>query len=661
MSGITRRSLLQSAAGGAAAYALAGLPRAFSATSSSTEHQGLAAAAFRPLPLGSVRPAGWLQRQLRIQADGMSGHLDEFWPDVGPNSGWLGGTGESWERGPYFLDGLVPLAYLLDDEALKAKAQKFVDWTLQHQAPDGMIGPASNDDWWPRMVMVKALAQYYEATADARVLPVMTRYFHYQLAAMPGRPLVSWGKYRWQDEAYVVEWLYEHTKDPLLLQLADLLRSQGYDWESEFVNFQYTMPTPRGLKKAGFVDHALQTHGVNNAQALKVAAVQYRLTGDSGERGAFVRQLAALDKYHGMPNGMFSCDEHLGGLEPQHGTELCSVVEAMFSLEVVLATFGDATVADRIEKIAFNALPGTFTDDMWAHQYNQQSNQIQVDLLSKPWTTDGPESNLFGLAPNFGCCTANYHQGWPKFTASLWMRTPEDGLVAALFAPCELHAKVRGTAVHISEETDYPFRSTVRLTVRPEKPVSFPLSFRVPGWTSNASLTVNGKPVDMAMTAETFARVERTWSDNDTVEISFPMQTRVSRGYNRSVALERGPLVFSADPGENWIKLRDRGETADWQVFRKTPWNYALQVDETNVAGMKAIETPIGAKPFAAASAGVHLQVPAKRLDAWRSQDGVALPPPSSPVNSDNSEESLTLMPYACAKLRVTAFPSLLS
>ncbi len=82
----------------------------------------------------------------------MGGHLDEFWPDVGPNSGWLGGTGESWERGPYFLDGLVPLAYLLGDDTLKAKARKFVDWTLDHPQPSGTIGPASNDDcgraWW---------------------------------------------------------------------------------------------------------------------------------------------------------------------------------------------------------------------------------------------------------------------------------------------------------------------------------------------------------------------------------------------------------------------------------------------------------------------------------------------------------------------------------
>src|SRR4249919_3251817 len=92
---------------------------------------------FYPLPLTSIRPQGWLRRQLEIQAQGLSGHLDEFWPDLGPNSGWLGGTGESWERGPYYLDGLVPLAYLLDDRRLIDKARRWVDWTLTHQRTDG--------------------------------------------------------------------------------------------------------------------------------------------------------------------------------------------------------------------------------------------------------------------------------------------------------------------------------------------------------------------------------------------------------------------------------------------------------------------------------------------------------------------------------------------
>jgi DUF1680 family protein len=208
----------------------------------------------------------------------------------------------------------------------------------------------------------------------------------------------------------------------------------------------------------------LATHGVNNGQALKTAPVWSLITNEDSDRAGFRQMLGALDQYHGMPNGMFSCDEHLAGRNPSQGTELCTVVETMFSLEQSLAILGDPQIGDRLEQIAFNALPGTFTDDMWAHQYNQEPNQVEVSLHRKPWTTDGPESNIFGLEPNFGCCTANFHQGWPKFAASLWMASHDDGLAAVAFSPCEVRTSVRNVAVVIREDTEYPFQNTIRTT-----------------------------------------------------------------------------------------------------------------------------------------------------------------------------------------------------
>jgi uncharacterized protein len=624
----------------------------------------LAPNAFYLLPLGSVRPTGWLRDQLQIQAKGLGGHLDETWADVGSNSGWLGGTGESWERGPYFLDGLVPLAYLLDDQRLKSKAQKYIDWTLNHQSPDGMIGPTTNIDWWPRMVMLKALAQYQEATGDTRVIPVLARYFGYQLRELPNRPLRDWGKFRWQDNALIALWLYNRTGDPHLIELVRLLHQQGYDWQAQFADFKYTTPVTAQMIKLdqdqGLTDFALSTHGVNNGQALKAAPVWSMVSGSDVDRHGFQQMLDALDKYHGLPNGMFSCDEHLAGRNPSQGSELCTVVETMYSLEQSLAILGDASIGDRLERIAFNALPGTFTDDMWAHQYDQQPNQVEVSLHRKPWTTNGPESNLYGLEPNFGCCTANFHQGWPKFAASLWMASHDGGLAAVAYSPCEVHTVVGSTPVHLSEATEYPFRGLIRITVNPANELSFPLRLRIPSWADGAEVRLNGAPFTVAAN-EGFAKIERRWKAGDVVQLKFPLRPGLARGYNDSVSIDRGPLVFSYPIGEDWVKLRDRGMTADWQVFPSSQWNYALAVNEKTIAEAPVTERPVGPSPFSLKEAPVTLQVEARRLPSWRAIDGAADPVPESPVTSEEPKQSITLVPYAAAKLRVTAFPVLKS
>jgi DUF1680 family protein len=612
---------------------------------------------------------GWLRRQFEIQASGLSGHLDETWADVGPNSGWLGGTGESWERGPYFLDGLIPLAWLLEDGRLKAKAQRYIEWILTHQASNGMIGPASNDDWWPRIVALKALTQYQEFTGDQRVIPLMDRYFRYQLAELSKRPLRDWGKFRWQDEALSVIWLYNRTGSSYLLDLARLLQHQGYDWMAQYANFQFKQKITAEFIKlnegGGLKDLALSTHGVNNGQAIKTGAVWSLVSGSDADRKATAQMISELDRYHGLPNGMFSCDEHLSGRDPSQGSELCTVVEYMFSLERALAITGDPALGDRLERLAFNALPGTLTDDMWAHQYNQEPNQVECSLHHKPWVSDGPESNLFGLEPNFGCCTANFHQGWPKFAASLFLLSGDqgsdqnDGLVAAAYAPCAVSTVLRGTAIHIEEETDYPFRGTVKLTVNPAAPIAFPLHLRVPAWAAGTSIAVNGRPEPKPQPGS-FARIERTWKSGDRVEISFPMEPRVSRWFNDSVAVERGSLVFSYGIGESWVKLRDRGMTADWQVYPATSWNYAVELDPENPATeIKVSESEVGEIPFARKTAPVELRVRARKVPTWRAEDGAADPIPQSPVTSAEMEEELKLIPYACAKLRITAFPIL--
>ena len=237
------------------------------------------------------------------------------------------------------------------------------------------------------------------------------------------------------------------------------------------------------------------------------------------------------------------------------------------------------------------------------------------------------------------------------------MSSPDGGLVASLYAPCEVETIVSGEDVSLCVETNYPFRQDVRIVLSPKNPVSFPLRLRIPAWARGATVRINGQLEAVETSPETFALIHRLWSPGDVVDLHLPMVPSVSRWFNHSVMLMRGPLVFSLDPGQSWVKLRDRGLTADWQVYPLKSWNYALLVDESSAAQIEVIESLIGPKPFAAKAVAVKLRVSGCLINAWRSEDGVAGPLPNGVQTSSLPSQTLDLIPYGAAKLRITAFP----
>ena len=609
----------------------------------------------RPLPLSRIQPTGWLKRQLQIQADGLSGRLDEFWPDIA-KSKWIGGDAEGWERGPYWLDGIIPLAFLLDDEALIGKAKFWIDKILELQDPDGWLGAKQdahagegekNLDPWPMFIVFKAFSQWHEATEDERILPAMSRAMRRIETLLKEKPLDSWAKMRWFELALSVLWLHDKTGEPFLLDLLKLAEAQGFGWKSQFDNFPFVEKVSAWTQ---------ESHVVNTAMALKEPIVRFRLNGDEGEGDVALSQIATLDRYHGQASGVFSGDERLAGLSPSQGTELCAVVEMLFSLEVLMTTFGDSIFADRWEKVAFNALPATFKPDMCAHQYVQQSNQVVAKVSEENvYTTNGPDTNLFGLEPNFGCCTANMHQGWPKFASHLWMQNADaPGLTAFSFAPCNLLTTISGVEVEIDVQTNYPFEEQITLTVRVDEPVDFDLNLRIPAWCDEAQVKVQGR--EIPFDGGSFGTIRKKWKGTTVLELSLPMSMTMTNRYNGAISIEMGPLVYALKIEEEWKRLKGETPFADWEVFPKSDWNYALAFDAEGGIEIDVTEQEVGENPFSPEGAPVRIMVPGIRVKGWGLEKNAASPPPLEPVGT-GKPVTLTLIPYGCTNLRVTEFP----
>ena len=537
--------------------------------------------AYEELQLGSIRPEGWLREKLELQRDNISGNLDETYPQVmGKRNGWLGGDGDQWERGPYWIDGLLPLAYILDDDALKAKVQPWVEWALASQTEDGNFGPRTDYgrepglqrnnslDWWPRMVVLKVLQQHYNATGDQRVLPFMEKYFHYQLEALKEKPIghwTFWASFRHADQMNVALWLYRKTGDEKLLELADLLHAQGFDFVKYF--------NEEGISEPGSI------HCVNLAQGLKEPVVYWAATRDQGLLDATDKLFADLPRFISYPTGMFGGDEMLRDNDPTRGSELCSAVEFMYSLEEMMKITGNPFYAEYLERIAFNALPTQISKDFRLHQYYQQTNQVSISYGNHNFTImQEGTANLMGFLTGYPCCLSNLHQGWPKFTQNLWLKTSDGGLATLAYSPCSVSTQIDGVQVDIREITDYPYGETIRFELSLSQNASLPLHFRIPSWTAEPVLTVNGVAVDGLVPGQVL-KLEREWSDGDVLELHFPMTVSVSRWYENSAAIERGPLVYALDVQGKWEKkINQKGNRKGqeyWEVKAVSPWNYS--------------------------------------------------------------------------------------
>jgi uncharacterized protein len=637
------------------------------------------------LPLGAIKPKGWLLNQLKIMRAGTTGHLDEVYAKLKNDNGWLGGKGDNWEETPYWLDGALPLAYLLDDEQLKDKVLKYVNWSLEHQRPSGYFGPISKaerergiqvtadscnagEDWWPRMVMLKVMQQYYTATKDPRVIKFMTSYFHYQLKALKSCSVGKWTEWatsRGTDNQMTAQWLYSITKDKSLLELASLIEAQSFDWSTWFGNRDWV------INAAAFQnnDHWMRRHGVNVGMALKAPAINYQRTKDEKYLKALEVGFNDIMTLHGLPMGVFSADEDLHGNDPTQGTELCAIVESMFSLEQIVGITGDLKYMDALERMTFNALPTQTTDDYNNKQYFQIANQVQVKRgvfnFSLPF--ERKMNNVFGMRSGYTCCLANMHQGWTKFTSHLWYATAGKGVAALMYSPNQLTTKVgkNNVEVVIDETTAYPFEDNVNFQLSTKQEAAFPLQLRIPSWCKQATIYINGKQERLEKGGQIIT-IDRVWKNGDKLSLQLPMEVTTSNWGRNTRAVERGPLVYALKLEEKWEKETEEREGDYYNVYPKGDWNYgilqAVVKEPAKTVEVKSVKPVDAGFVWNLSHAPIELTASAKKIPDWQIVNDVAPTPVSDRSgvfkgNVNDKVEKITLVPYGCTKVRVVAFP----
>ncbi|KAK8076806.1 hypothetical protein PG996_002976 [Apiospora saccharicola] len=648
---------------------------------------------FTPLSLGSIKPTGWLQRELQASADGLPGHLWDFYSIV-KDSTWLyppgSGKGHDYsslnEALPYWFNGIVPLAYTLGNERLKQQVHQAARIILGLQSDDGWFGPEvkGQRNFWGRTPFLLGLTQLAEADTGwvPQIVDALRKFMSLTNSMLlddglgytrcPGNVNCSWGQVRYADFIIITQWLLDNhpsDQDKIIWQNMEMLHGlTPFNWDAWYTEevYQKVVETPNKSNPLyPFI------HGVNIAQGLKTFAVVRRFTHNETLVQTARNAVDWTFKYHSSPSGSILADDYTQDLHPFKGSELCTAVETGYSLAYLYQALGENNYADLAERVYFNALPVMFTTDYWAHQYTDQPNgPWGIEGLGKDVFSSARAGNatIWGLEPQKACCTVNSPQGWAKFVARSWSKIGETGLVHSLLAPSTISTSLGNKPVSVKCETGYPFHNFLNYTIEASQAVD--LYIRVPAWyvPDRSSITINGSSVS-TLSPDSCTGLHKIplASGQATVAVTIGADIRIEERENKAVSIYVGNVLYALDVGFDMSPLASvptqqprPPQSKDYEIRNSLPWNVAI--DPSTLSYRPLIENGVGTggSVFNYLNAPACISVRGCEID-WPllSELNGSTTPGSVPTNviCTSGVNEYRLVPLGAAKVHMTELP----
>ncbi len=611
-------------------------------------HEPVVKPCFTPIPFGKIEAKGWMRDWAVLSKDGLVGNSVAF------QKGWENGMPEPFlnEQTAYWIDGMLRTGYILQDSVLIKRAQNDIDAFLNNRKYISS---------WGMAVYGRAIMAYYQGTGDKSVLNAMTDLYKnadltgfWEITKLFGNLKPIFGEGVTADIPSIVE--HEPRN---LVQVEAMLEAFSYGGDSLLL--KNTLEALRkydtrftnhflGRKRETCIDNNgcfLSMHGVTYNEFAKLWALAYLYNGNPDYLQTSINAYKELDDNHIMPFGVNSSEENLMGVDAVGSTETCDISDFINSNIALYRITGNSSYGDKIERALFNAGGTAWSHDCKTHVYSQSPNKLTLTDSSK---IKGHYEYKTMHDPL--CCTANITRMIPNYVLHSWMATPDNGVAAMLYGPNQVSVKVADNVeIKIIEKTNYPFDETINLIIKSPKRVQFPLYLRIPAWCKNPKVCIDGKPLKVVKNKNGFMVVNRSWSTETNVKITFEMQPKCvtditkSNGAKSSLdqskiltaglpytIVERGPLLYS-------LKIENQS----------TKYRYAINPLEQD---FKVLKTAMTDK-FNWGKTPISIQLNAQPIE-WNECPKLE----KNSIRNSGKTEKITLVPYGSSEgVRVTMFP----